>query len=115
MARKPMRECRVIGCHSLTRDGYCDKHISVKNERHKLYDEKARDRWAAKFYKSKAWKVARAKSLILHFGLCQDCLYQGKMTDAEMVHHIKPLREFPELATEQNNLKPLCNKCHGKY
>lgn len=115
MAQKPMRECRVNGCHNLTRNGYCNKHLNLKNERHRAYDKTTRDKWAAAFYKSKVWKVAREKSLALHYGLCQDCLAQGKMTDAEMVHHIKPLREYPELATVQSNLRPLCNRCHAKY
>lgn len=110
MARKPMRECRVTGCHNLTRDGYCDKHLRLKNERHRIYDATARDKKAAAFYKSDEWKQARKLALARCFGICQDC-----GGTAEMVHHIKPLREYPELATAQSNLKPLCNKCHAKY
>lgn len=110
MARKPLRECRVNGCHNLTRNGYCDKHLNLKNERHRIYDTTARDKKAAAFYKSDEWKRARKLALARCFGICQDC---GGM--AEMVHHIKPLREYPELALVQSNLKPLCNKCHAKY
>ena len=115
MGRKPMRECLASGCHNLTREGYCAKHISIKNERHKVYDRTARDKNAAAFYKSERWRKARELALAMHNGLCQDCLVQGRITDAEMVHHIKPLREYPELATVQSNLKPLCNRCHAKY
>ena len=115
MARKPLRECRVYGCHNLTRDGYCNKHIGLKTERHKVYDKCQRDKEAAGFYKSSAWMKARALSMVRHYGLCQDCLNKGMIKQADMVHHIKPLREFPDLALEQSNLRPLCNQCHAKY
>ena len=29
-----------------------------------------------------------------------------------MVHHIKPLEDYPELALELDNLISLCNDCH---
>lgn len=110
MAQKPMRECRVMGCRNLTREGYCEKHLNLKNERHRVYDKTQRDKRTAEFYKSKKWQKARDLSMAQHYGICQDC-----GGTAEMVHHIKPLRDYPELATVQSNLRPLCNKCHGKY
>ena len=115
MAKKPMRECRVNGCHNLTRNGYCDKHLTLKKERHKIYDATARDKQAAAFYKSARWRKARELSLATHHGLCQDCLAKGEIVKADMVHHIKALRDYPELATVQSNLRPLCNICHAKY
>ncbi|OZQ74694.1 endonuclease [Paenibacillus odorifer] len=33
---------------------------------------------------------------------------------ADMVHHIKPLSEYPELALVLKNLLSLCNSCHNK-
>lgn len=115
MGKKPLRECRVAGCHMLTRDGYCSKHIEQKNKRHAIYDRESRDKDAAAFYRTAAWRAARDESMRKHFGLCQDCLEKGEIKDAEMVHHVKPLREYPELALVQSNLRPLCNQCHGKY
>jgi hypothetical protein len=29
------------------------------------------------------------------------------------IHHVKPLREFPELKYELGNLRPLCHRCHS--
>lgn len=115
MAQKPRRECRALGCHNLTRDTYCEAHRKSSAERHRHYDKYQRDKWAAAFYKSEKWKRARLKSMEKHHWLCQDCLARGIITTAEMVHHIKPLRLFPELALVQENLRPLCNKCHAKY
>ncbi len=129
MGQKPMRECRKIGCHILTRETYCKKHREEymerekrwKNQYHKrkkyqkYYDTHKRDPKTANFYRSSAWQKARALSIASHYGLCQDCLVEGRLRRADMVHHIKPLREYPELALVQSNLRPLCNKCHAKY
>lgn len=112
MANKPMRECIKPGCHTLTRGYYCAKH---KRNRHKVYDDTQRDKTADSFYHSTRWRKAKATAMARTHGLCVDCLQAGQLTNAEMVHHIKPLRDYPELATDLNNLKPLCNKCHGKY
>ncbi len=115
MGRRPLRECRKCGCHELTREGYCDKHKSLKSDRHHIYDKHYRNKTAAAFYKSPEWKKARAAAIARANGLCLDCIDRGVIQQAEMVHHIKPLREHPELALEPSNLRPLCNKCHGKY
>lgn len=115
MGKKPMRECAAPGCHVLTREWYCDEHMSLKKERQRIYDETSRDQKAAGFYKSPQWKKAREIAMMRCYGLCQDCLENGKIVKADMVHHIKPLRQHPELALDQNNLRPLCNACHAKY
>ena len=43
---------------------------------------------------------------------CQECKRYGKSVDAELVHHIFPAEEYPELFCVDNNLISLCNKCH---
>ena len=115
MGQKAMRECCVAGCHNLTRDGYCQVHVHLKLQRHSIYDRTDRDKQAAAFYKSDAWRKARALSMARHYGLCQDCLEHDITKDAVMVHHVKPLRQYPELALVQSNLRPLCNRCHAQY
>lgn len=117
MGKKPMRECAKSGCHNLTRSTYCDKHKSLfeGSARHKIYDKTMRDKKAAEFYHSAVWKKVRAQAIARAHGLCQDCLARGIMTKADMVHHVKPLREYPEHALDLNNLRPLCNACHAKY
>lgn len=115
MGKKPMRECCAPGCHALTREGYCAAHMERKTKRHSIYDKHTRNREAATFYGTDAWKKARQESMRRHYGLCQDCLTAGVLKDADMVHHVKPLREYPELALVQSNLRPLCDKCHAKY
>lgn len=67
-----------------------------------------------KFYKSKVWRNKREKILRRDGYLCQHCKWYGKRTEAETVHHIKHLEEYPELALVSSNLISLCKKCHNK-
>lgn len=74
---------------------------------------------SAPFYHTNAWKRLRAVALQRDGGMCQDCM--DKLRDglkvrphrAEMVHHIIPVEERPDLALNLNNLRSLCNACHA--
>ncbi len=72
------------------------------------------------FYHSKPWKRVRLLALNRDHGMCQDCMdrfragYGLKPHRAEMVHHIIPREERPDLALTLSNLRSLCNECHNK-
>lgn len=72
------------------------------------------------FYHSKAWKRVRRLALERDQGMCQDCMdrfragYGIKPHRADMVHHIIPREERPDLALNLANLRSLCNECHNK-
>ena len=72
------------------------------------------------FYHTAAWKRAAAERMRLDNHLCCDCLerYQnggrGKVRDAEVVHHMKPRSERPDLSLDIHNLRSLCKKCHNQ-
>ena len=72
------------------------------------------------FYHSAAWKRVRALALQRDHGMCQDCMdrlragYGIRPNRAQMVHHIIPLSERPDLALSLSNLRSLCNECHNK-
>lgn len=72
------------------------------------------------FYHSKAWKRVRALALQRDCGMCQNCMdrfragYGIKPRRAQMVHHIIPREERPDLALDLSNLRSLCNECHNK-
>lgn len=72
------------------------------------------------FYHSRAWKRIRQQALSRDRGMCQDCMAKlragvsVKPRRAEMVHHIIPLEERPDLALRLDNLISLCNQCHNK-
>lgn len=79
-----------------------------------LYDKYKRNREAKRFYNSAAWQRCRGVVLIRDNYLCQKCLKQGKITTADMVHHIEDLQDAPEKALDLDNLVSLCNPCHNK-
>ena len=71
------------------------------------------------FYHREAWKRVRRQALQRDGGMCQDCMdrlragYGIKPNRAQMVHHIIPLEERPDLALNLDNLRSLCNECHN--
>lgn len=67
-----------------------------------------------KFYKSTVWRHKRQEILKRDNFECQRCKREGKFSKAEVVHHIKHLRKFPELALTDENLESLCAACHNK-
>lgn len=82
--------------------------------RNKHYDKYKRDQTARAFYKSVAWQKARELALVRDSYMCQKCLRNKRVTKANVVHHIKELRDYPNLALELDNLESLCHSCHNK-
>ena len=72
------------------------------------------------FYHTAAWKRARRAALQRDNGMCQECMDQYRMgvgirpRRADMVHHIIPITERPDLALNLSNLRSLCFTCHNK-
>ena len=66
------------------------------------------------FYLTTAWRKIRAVALVRDHYLCQYCLQEGRLTTAELVHHIKPIEMYPELALVLDNLVSLCGACHNR-
>lgn len=66
------------------------------------------------FYNSRAWRKFRLKILQRDHYECQHCKAKGvrKIVRATHVHHIKELRDRPDLALEPDNLISLCHMCH---
>lgn len=66
------------------------------------------------FYKTSKWRKTRERVMRRNGYLCQESLRYGARRQAEMVHHIYPLEQYPDLAYEQWNLLPLTNKRHNE-
>ena len=64
------------------------------------------------FYKNKRWKHLRREVLSDQHGECQMCKDKGLFEPATMVHHIKYVKDHPELALTKSNLMALCDECH---
>ena len=75
-------------------------------------DNLARGVGSMRFYVTKAWKQIRLERLAKDNHLCRRCKKRGLLIPATMVHHIRPLEDYPELGLELDNLISLCNTCH---
>lgn len=83
-----------------------------------------------KFYNSKYWRRLSHQIIAAYDHDCQLCKQSGRASTAVMVHHVRELRYYPELAYSPTyrdetgvhvQLLPLCHDCHervhkrGKY
>lgn len=107
MPWKPNRPCSHPGCPELVGGRFCEQHAKEEARRYEKYD---RDPNRKKMYGSR-WKKIRDRYIAAH-PLCEECLKEDKVTAAEEVHHIKPLRQGGTHAGE--NLMALCKPCHSR-
>ena len=71
------------------------------------------------WYNSAAWEHTRVKVLKLDHYECRRCKAKGRYRKAEIVHHVKHLKDRPDLAlaiydpdTGERQLVSVCKKCH---
>ena len=74
------------------------------------------------FYNSYYWRTLSHKVIKQYNFECQLCKSKGVYSRATLVHHVKPLKEYPSLAysltyvdddgKEKIQLMPLCQSCH---
>ncbi len=92
-----------------------------------LFDMTERER--KNFYSSAAWIDKRINILRRDHFECQECrkriekakqegvelpVYDRWIRPATLVHHIKHLEDFPELALDDDNLESVCMECHNR-
>lgn len=61
------------------------------------------------FYLSSSWRLLRKDILQRDHYVCQRC---GR-TGANIVHHIRPVKDHPELKRDPANLETVCERCHN--
>ena len=59
------------------------------------------------------WRNKRKAILARDHYRCVECKKYGRLTEAVLVHHIKALEDYPELAFDSDNLVSLCYACHA--
>lgn len=71
------------------------------------------------WYNSAAWKSMREQVLQYDLHECQACKARGRYKRAKIVHHVKHLKDRPDLAlslfdpdTGERQLVSLCRACH---
>lgn len=79
----------------------------------KTISEQSYRGWHA-FYHTSQWKSKRLAVLKRDHYQCQICRQKipAKYSKATTVHHIKHLKDVPELALTDSNLISLCEDCH---
>jgi 5-methylcytosine-specific restriction endonuclease McrA len=112
ISRSPLKECHSVGCGELIPVGqtYCDKH---KGETERYYNEHVRNHKAQSFYSSREWRKVRAYVMARDDYLCQLSLRDKRIVKADLVHHIFPLENYPELALSPSNLIALSHEQHN--
>lgn len=89
-----------------------DNKLGKKASNYK-YDQSKRNLESKAFYNSKEWIKCRKMVLMRDRYLCRECFKKKKIVKADVVHHIKELVDYPELALILNNLESLCHACHN--
>ncbi|HLT52423.1 MAG TPA: HNH endonuclease signature motif containing protein [Flavobacteriaceae bacterium] len=106
----------MIGCRNLTTGKYCDQHqdklLEEKRYRNKQYDRYKRDKEATAFYNSIQWRALRYQAMVRDNHLCQHCIKDKKITYAEVVDHIIPIKVDWSKRLKKSNLQSLCDTCH---
>jgi 5-methylcytosine-specific restriction protein A len=91
-------------------DRFCEKH--AKQNGRKYYSTVFKGRKEEKadpFYSSKKWQALRLAKVRAN-PICEHCKH--RLT--REVHHIKPVKEFPHLKLNYDNVQSLCRPCHWK-
>ena len=75
------------------------------------------------FYNDRYWRSLSQAVIAEHHGECVMCKYAKRLRPATLVHHVRHLKEYPELAysrtytaegVEHMQLMPLCHDCHER-
>ena len=106
-----MKICSSPACNTLisAKRNHCKKHGTKQT----VYSRYIRDKKREKFYNSSAWRNKRKEIMQYYNGLCQLCAGKDITRIANVVDHIKELKDHPELALENYNLVPMCHTCHN--
>ena len=77
----------------------------------------------SEFYNDRYWRQLSKDVIKEHHGECIMCRYAHRMRAATLVHHVRHLKEYPELAysrtytaegVQHMQLMPLCHDCHER-
>lgn len=115
MNKKAPRFCKHPGCNALVFTGYCDQHQAKQAQAYKDSQRSYNDRRAEtdRLYKTEKWRKLSVRFRKLN-PLCVECERKGLVRHADLVDHIKPVKEHPELFHDWRNLRSLCQRCHNE-
>ena len=119
MPLRSPRPCAHVGCGRAVDRGYCATHEPAATARrarsskqdHRRYNTRRPE--SDKFYGTTSWKRCRNQHLRLN-PLCVVCKGEGRTVMAQVVDHILPYKERPDLGLTHSNLRSLCTLCHAR-
>lgn len=104
---RPCKYCRRVTTNV---NGYCDDHQDKYRSPKRMYDDR-RESPSKRGYDSE-WTKFRTWFLSNN-PLCAMCMKEGRITQANEIHHIVPLAEGGARLDEKNCMA-LCHSCHSK-
>ncbi len=69
--------------------------------------------WAVALYRSRRWRKIRYEVIRKYGGRCMCCGRTPEHGVVINVDHIKPVRQYPDLAFDFSNLQVLCEDCNA--
>lgn len=112
MPARPLRPCTAPGCRALVGTGRCEAHRKAQ----RIEQDAARGSTTERGYDG-AWKRLRSAFLRAH-PLCMcDVCREGELfvTVAEVVDHIEPIEERPDLRLDWDNLRSMSKAHHDQH
>jgi len=104
MPNRPLRLCSNPGCSELTDKSYCLKHTrKFDQKRGSSYDRGYDGRW-------RKYRIL----FLREHPLCEICLNECKITQANVVDHIEPHKGNKQLFWDEGNHQALCKACHDR-
>jgi len=115
MAVKAPSVCSYPGCGKVSQNSRCAKHQVVRKQdqrkAHQAYNANRPE--SDKFYGTAKWRKCR-DAFIAEHPLCCDCEERGLIVPADLVDHIIPYKERPDLGLDWDNLRSLCTASHNR-
>lgn len=107
MPTAPPGPCRYRGCPNLQMPGghgYCEQHERNYRWREAKEQRKEHDHgYDGQYRRTRRWVLTRQP-------LCMLCRLEGRLTAAEITHHLIPLAQGG--TNSSTNLISLCKDCH---
>ena len=106
--------CQQCGSPRVKGTSYCVKHQAMRQPRRRKSNKKyksGKSKSVSPLAGDRRWAALSAQFLSEH-PLCARCEQMGRVSSAVECDHVKPVRKYPNLVYNRDNLQPLCRKCH---
>jgi 5-methylcytosine-specific restriction protein A len=108
----PKRICKHPGCMVTTVNStYCEAHKAQHDKDKDRYRKNANDRG----YNARWQKVSKLYLKEHPICECDECVKVGRLTTANVVHHVIPHHGNYELFWDQDNWQAMNKRCHDRH